>query len=133
MLRHRRLVLLSAAILAAALVALLLPRLASFWREFSRAGYDFGNWAMGRDAEVMEKMDRVRVGMSEAQVAALLGEPYLVDRAPYVRQAHGRREEYGKKIPNPNKCYWYSTGADWTACVVFDEQNRVAYVNVGGT
>ena len=71
--------------------------------------------------------------MSEEMVKLILGGYQEISYDRYIKQTHGRRSEYSKRIVNPNKCYWYSTGIDILACIIFDKDNKVIYVNVGGT
>ena len=78
-------------------------------------------------------MESIRVGMSEMTVKSILGEPDEISYESIITQYHGNRSEYGKNIVNPNKCYLYSTGIDILACIIFDKNNKVIYVNVGGT
>lgn len=87
----------------------------------------------GVDFDKMEKMNSIKVGMTEADVIRILGKPDEVITAPEITEYHGPRSEYGKKIPNPNRCLVYVTGIDYMAHYVLDANGVVTYVNVGGT
>jgi len=81
----------------------------------------------------MDAAEKIQIGMTEQQVISLLGKPEKIDRAKKVPQFHGDRALYNKEIDNPNKAFWYYTGIDFMICIIFDEQNKVAFVNYGGT
>lgn len=81
----------------------------------------------------INKFESIEMGYTDTQVINILGEPEDIDRRKKVPQTHGRSEEYGKEIDNPNKAFWYSTGIDYLAVYIFDENNKVIYINLGGT
>ena len=87
---------------------------------------------LNRDWKIIDKFRLIKIGMSETQVTDILGKPESVDLRPWIPQWHGDPDEYGKRIPNPNKTFWYYSG-DFEMCIVFDKDGRVSYVNWGGT
>ena len=92
---------------------------------------DYIIWGMDHHKE--RKFHLIKIGMTGNEVIKILGEPEEIIRDPEIKQYHGNRDLYGKAIPNPNKAFLYSTGIDYLALYVFDNDNRVAFINIGGT
>jgi hypothetical protein len=80
-----------------------------------------------------ERFSGITMGMAEQQVRLAAGEPDSIVTSDPIVQYHGRPSDYRKPIPNPNKAFYYEGPIDYLACIVFDAEDRVAYINVGGT
>jgi len=84
------------------------------------------------DHHLIKKFKSIEIGMTEQEVINILGKPVII-RKPFIVQTHGDRQLYGKSISNPNKAFLYHTGIDYTALFIFDEEDRVNFINIGGT
>jgi len=85
------------------------------------------------DYYIMDKMDSIKVGMNENDVVSILGQPKFIDYDSNITIYFGDKSLYGKVVENPNKAFWYSTGIDYSALYVFDRNNVIVFINVGGT
>ena len=91
-------------------------------------------WKYKKEREAFaEPFSKIRVGMKEKEVISLVGEPTSISVKDPIVQHHGKPSEHRRRISNPNKAFYYAGPIDYLACIVFDAENRVAYINVGGT
>jgi hypothetical protein len=97
--------------------------------------YLFGK-LRGVDKEYIEKMNSIKIGMTEQEVIEILGQPTGIITDSEVKETHGiygSGNEYGKSIKNKNKVLYYHHGIDYIGHYFIDEKDRVYFVNVGGT
>ncbi len=87
----------------------------------------------GTDFHKIKNWESIKIGMTDKEVIKVLGEPELIDKKLEIIQYHGDPNLYNKRIPNPNKAFWYFTGVDNAALYIFNKENKVVFINIGGT
>ena len=96
----------------------------------------FIDWLGNVDREFYNKMQSIKVGMSKEDVIKILGAPDEISEEKEVVQTHGKfgsGQNYGTKIINKNICLIYYHGNDISAHYFIDENDKVYFLNVGGT
>jgi hypothetical protein len=90
----------------------------------------------GYDRNYIEKMKSIEIGMTDQEVINLLGSPDGIIKRAEVIQTHGKYghgKEYGKIIKNENKVLYYHHGVDYIGHYFINKENKVYFINVGGT